>query len=251
VRFVLFFRWGSYTTLSYDRLFYATAGNLIIEKPFHMNQTNLTHQNEEWQDIWKRRGILTMIVDLGRSVYNWFFRKYLRKFITKDTRFLEVGCGTATLSLSLAGEINGLVGVDFTEAALDLSRQHASEMNVQNSKFELRDCLSLPYVDEFDVVWSQGLMEHFHNPEEVAAQHYKATRPGGIALISVPYKYSYHALWYILTRPKFLQFLWPWTNMILLDKKRLLEIGRTLTPKARTRLLQPFLLGIIILELPK
>lgn len=212
---------------------------------------NLTYQKDEWQSIWTRRGWLTWLVNTGRHIYNWFFRRYLRKFISKNTRLLEVGCGTATLTLSLAPEIKDLVGVDITEAAIDLSRLHAKELGVTNSRFELGDCLSMPYRDEFDVVWSQGLMEHFDHTEKVAAEHYKATKTGGITLISVPYRYSYHALWYILTRPKFLQPLWPWTKQLFMDKKRLLAIGRTLTPQARVHFLQPFPLGIAILELPK
>jgi len=218
---------------------------------FRMSSKKLTYQKEEWQNIWMRRGWLTTIVNVGRSVYNWFFRQYLRKFISKDTRLLEVGCGTATLTLSLAKEVKELVGVDITESALMLSRKHAVEMGAKNTKFELGDCLNLPYQEEFDVVWSQGLMEHFEHPEKVAREHYKATKPGGITLISVPYKYSYHTLWYILTRPKYLQFLWPWTKQLFLSKKQVLAIGRTLTPKARAHFLQPFPLGIIILELPK
>jgi len=216
-----------------------------------MRTNNLTYQKDEWQNIWTRRGWLTLIVNIGRSTYNWFFRRYLRKFISKNTRFLEVGCGTSTLTLSLAGEMKELVGVDITESAIELSSKHARDLEVENSRFELGDCLNLPYENEFDVVWSQGLMEHFERPEVVAAEHYKATKPGGITLISVPYKYSYHILWYILTRPKFLRFLWPWTDILYLDKKQLMAIGKALTPMARTRFLQPSLLGIIILELPK
>ena len=216
-----------------------------------MRTNKLTYQKEEWQNIWTRRGFLTWLVDTGRKIYNWFFRRYLRKFISKDTRLLEVGCGTATLTLSLAKEMKELVGVDITESAIELSKKHALKMGVGNSRFEVGNCLNLPYENEFDVVWSQGLMEHFEHPEAVAKEHYKATKPGGVALISVPYRYSYHAFWYILTRPKTLRPLWPWTKQLFLDKKRLLAIGRTLTPKAHIRFLQPLPLGIIILELPK
>ncbi|MDP2642163.1 MAG: class I SAM-dependent methyltransferase [bacterium] len=215
-----------------------------------MRTNNLTYQKDEWQNIWTRRGWLTAIVNIDRKTYNWFWRRHLRKFISKDTRLVEVGCGTATLTLSLAGEIKELVGVDITESAIELSRKHAKDLGVTNSRFELGDCLNLPYQDEFDVVWSQGLMEHFEHPEVVAAEHYKATKPGGTTLISVPYKYSYHTLWYVLTRPKFLRFLWPWTDILYMDKKRLTAIGKALTPKARVYFLQPFLLGIVILELP-
>jgi 2-polyprenyl-3-methyl-5-hydroxy-6-metoxy-1,4-benzoquinol methylase len=198
-----------------------------------------------------RRGVLTSIINTGRKIYNWFFRRYLRKFISRETRLLEVGCGTATLTLSLADEIKELVGVDISEAAIELSDKNAKKLEVVNAKFELGDCLNLNYENEFDVVWSQGLMEHFDEPGKVAFEHYKATSPGGVTLISVPYKYSYHALWYGVTRPKLLRPLWPWTEQVFLSKKELLAIGRTLTDKAHVHFLQPFPLGIIILELPK
>ena len=216
-----------------------------------MNQKNLTFQKEAWQDIWKRRGILTSVVDSGRTIYNWFFRRYLRKYTRPHKRLLEVGCGTSTLTLSLAPEIAALVGIDNAESALELSRSHAQRLGVTNSTFEIEDCLALPYENEFDMVWSQGLLEHFDDPVAVAAQHFKATKAGGIALISIPYRYSYHAVWYLVTRPRFLRFLWPWTEQIFYTKKQLLEIGKKITPHARTHFLQPFPLGIIILELPK
>lgn len=216
-----------------------------------MDQGKLVHQKEEWQAIWKRQGIFHMIIDLGRSIYNWFFRRYLRKYITSNTRLLELGCGTSTLTLSLAHEIHDLVGIDNAEAAIELSRKNAFEKGIQNSRFELEDCLALPYENEFDIVWSQGLLEHFSDPHVVASQHYKAAKPGGITLISIPYRYSYHMLWYQLTRPQVLRFLWPWTEQIFYNKKQLLEIGRKITPHARIHFLQPFFLGIIILELPK
>ncbi len=216
-----------------------------------MTTRNLTHQKDAWQNIWERRGAMTTLIDWGRETYNRFFRRYLRRYLTPDTRLLELGCGTATLTLSLAPEIRELVGQDITEAAVALSQGRAEALGVRNARFELGDCLALPYENEFDIVWSQGLMEHFERPEDVAAQHFKAVKPGGVALISVPYRYSYHFVWYLLTRPRLLRPLWPWTEQLFMNKKRLLSIGRTLTPNARVHFLQPFPLGIAILELPK
>ena len=216
-----------------------------------MEQNHLTNQKKEWQDIWKRQGVFSTIIDAGRTIYNWFFRIYLRKYIHKDTRILELGCGTSSLTLSLAPELKEIVGIDNAESALERSQKDATKLGVTNCVFEYGDCLAVSHTDTFDIVWSQGLMEHFEDPVSVAVQHYKAVKPGGIALISVPYKYSYHTLWYKMTRPKFLRSLWPWTEQIFYDKAELLQIGRKITPKARTHFLQPFFLGIIILELPK
>ena len=64
------------------------------------------------------------------------------------------------------------------------------------------DCRNVPWSDTFDLVWSQGLVEHFTNTELIIREHFKATKPGGTVLISVPYTYSYLNIWYWLTRPK-------------------------------------------------
>lgn len=207
--------------------------------------------HKEWEDVWSREGLLPQIVSGGRGVYNYFFRHFFRRYTRSDARLLELGCGTSTLILSLAPGFAEVVGLDISEEALKISRKNADKLGVKNATFLRGDCLDLQYENEFDIVWSQGLMEHFEHPELVAREHYKAAKKGGVALISVPYKYSYHTLWYKMTRPKILRSLWPWTDQIFLDKKELLRIGQMHTPRAQVHILQPFFLGIAILELPR
>lgn len=206
-------------------------------------------QKEEWDNIWKRKGLLDRIIDFGRTTYNLFFRRLLRKYINKDSTILELGCGRASLTISLASEIQRLVGVDISETALDQAQKYAKQRNLGNTEFYIDDCTRMKTEERFDVVWSQGLMEHFENPEIVAQEHFRMLKPGGVALISIPYRYSYHRIWYILTRHKLLQRFWPWTEQQFFNKKMLVEIGKKVTPNTRAFLLQPSLLGIAILEL--
>lgn len=203
--------------------------------------------------MWLREGIATAIVDAGRNFYNWFLRRVLRRYILSDSTMLELGCGTSTLFISLAGEVKKIVGLDISEAAVELSRKNAKLLGVKNTEFVLGDCRSIPYENEFDLVWSNGLLEHFDDPLEIARQHYKAVRPGGVALMSVPYYYSYHNLWYILTRPRIMRpfWLWPGVEQIFFTRHELKKIGANITPHSRVFFLKPFLLGMIFLELRK
>src|SRR3989344_3583651 len=210
-----------------------------------------TEQTEEWQKIWERRGMLDKVIDLGRSTYNIFFRRIHRRYITRETRMLELGCGRASLSLSLAPELKNLLGVDISDVAVRQATEYALQHNIANARFVVDDCTKLNLQEKFDFVWSQGLIEHFEDSTSVAREHYKALAPGGVALISVPYKYSYHTLWYKSTRPTMLRRFWPWTEQRFFDRKELLEVGKALTPHSRVFLLQPLPLGIVFLEMRK
>lgn len=206
-------------------------------------------QAGEWDAIWKRRGILDMAIDTGRSVYNVFFRRLFWRYLSTNASILELGCGRASLTLSIAPHIRRLVGIDISETAILHAREAAVQGGVTNASFELGDCTKLALSERFDLVWSQGLMEHFEDPVLIAREHYRMLAPGGTALLSVPYKYSYHTIWYALTRPRALRRFWPWTEQRFFNHRELLAVGKQVTPDARAVLLQPFPLGVIILEL--
>jgi len=211
-------------------------------------------QAGEWQAVWSRKGgFVDSVIDLGRTIYNLFFRRILRRYITKDTRMLELGSGRASLSLSICKEIKSLYGVDISDVALKQASASAESLGVSNAKFIIGDCTKLNIDDKFDFVWSQGLIEHFDDPTLVAREHYKALVPGGVVLISVPYKYSYHTIWYKMSRPKLLRWLWLWegTEQRFFNHKELSDVGTAITPHFRVFLMQPFPLGIIFLEMRK
>lgn len=208
-----------------------------------------TEQAEQWQAIWERRGALDALIDWGRTVYNYFFRRIHRRYVNKNTRMLEIGCGRASLSLSLCPEIKNLSGIDISDVAVKQATDDAARNGIKNARFAVGDCTKLDIGESFDFVWSQGLLEHFEDPVVVVREHYRVLKPGGTALLSVPYRYSYHTLWYMLTRPTLLRRFWPWTEQRFFNATQLVAVGKQVTPHARTFFLQPFPLGIIFLEL--
>ncbi len=217
-------------------------------------ETGLTHSQErEWDLVWQRKNFYTVLVDRGRIIYNYFFRRVLGRYITPQTTMLELGCGTAMLATSLAREMKQVVGMDISEASLALSRDNARKIGATNTEFVLGDCKNVVYQDRFDLVWSNGLIEHFEEPAAIVREHFKATKEGGTVLVSVPYYYSYHKLWYIISRPKILRFLWLWLDaeQIFFTRTMLRDIGKSITPKSRVFFLHPFFLGIVFLEMRK
>ncbi len=210
-------------------------------------------QEKEWDLVWKKRNIASDIVDFGRKIYTYFFRRVLKRYLSKNDEMLELGCGTSLLSISLAPCVKKIVGLDISQASLDISKKNANAKGVKNMEFVIGDCKNVQYENKFDFVWSNGLIEHFEDPESVVREHFKTVKKGGAVLIAVPYYYSYHKVWYVISRPKLLRKLWLWLDVkqIFFTRKTLRDIGKKITPNHRVFFLHPVILGMVFLELRK
>lgn len=211
----------------------------------------------DWDEVWLRRGLLARAVSVGRDIYNSFFRRLLMRYINRETNMIELGCGTASLGLLLTSNYHSYHGVDISPVIVESAQRDVKNRGIDNVFFSVADCRNLGYEYEnrFDLAWSQGLVEHFDDPAALIQSHIWAVKPGGTVLISVPYKYSYHTLWYMFTRPSIFRKFWPWTEQRFISGQDFRDLGRATGMPFRVFMLPPtilgFLLGIIILEIKK
>src|SRR5262245_47786671 len=109
-------------------------------------------QAGQWEAIWARQGLLDSFIDVGRSIYNVFWRSVLRRYLTPNTRMIEFGCGRASLTLSIAPEIKMLSGVDISDVAVRQAAESAQALGVTNARFAVGDCTKLPQDEKYDFV---------------------------------------------------------------------------------------------------
>ncbi len=178
---------------------------------------------QDWDQVWKSKSILMKILDNMRQIFTEsLYKKVFQPYINKNTKILELGCGSSTTSLYIAPKIKQFTGLDTSNEALSLSKLNAKKLNVKNAKFVKGDCFHIPFKDNsFDIVWSQGLLEHFDNPQGIMNEAIRTTKKNGYIITIVPATFSFHKLWYIITRPKLLRKLWPWTKQKFFTQKRL------------------------------
>lgn len=127
----------------------------------------------------------------------------------RPVRFLEVGCGTALDSCVLSRLRPLAEGI-----ALDLSKQ-AAEIACRNAAqlgFPLQvlaaDLTALPFpAGSFDLVFSQGVLEHFEDPEPALAEQARVLRSGGTLVVDVPQKFNVYTL---RKRRAMRANHWPW-----------------------------------------
>jgi SAM-dependent methyltransferase/RimJ/RimL family protein N-acetyltransferase len=98
-------------------------------------------------------------------------------------RVLDVPCGEGRIAGRLARIGCEVVGVDYTEAWIELARTQYPEVTFQHG-----DMRSLPYEDEFDAVVNWFTSFGYFDPQtndRVLASFARALRPGGRLLIEV------------------------------------------------------------------
>lgn len=111
-------------------------------------------------------------------------------------RILEVGCGTAIDSCLLAAGNPGLdaYACDISEKAAQVARTNASAMGIALRTFA-GDLTALPFADgAFDLVFSQGVLEHFRDPSPAMREQVRVLSSGGGLVVDVPQKFNVYTL---------------------------------------------------------
>ncbi len=112
---------------------------------------------------------------------------------------LEVGAGSGRDSLRLAEMGARVVALDYSPAAVRTVRELAKQQGVAVFVV-LGDALQMPFrPGAFDLVFHQGLLEHFRDPLPLLRANMAVLRPGGYVLVDVPQKYHpYTAIKHLL-----------------------------------------------------
>jgi SAM-dependent methyltransferase len=133
---------------------------------------------------------------------NWddrFFRQEIEKRLLPDFRVLDLGAGVGIVPyVNFRGSVARVCGVDPSPRVHD-------NPNLDEAKQGLGE--SIPYPDaSFDLVFSDNVLEHLENPEEVFAEVRRVLKPEGHFLAKTPNKRHYVATMARLTPHWFHQF---------------------------------------------
>lgn len=108
----------------------------------------------------------------------------LRRSFPRARSFLEIGCGD--------GQVLAGVGAAYPEMTLAGSELIADGLSFAAARVGGRgalfqmDARDIPYADEYDVVGAFDVLEHVVEDERVLAEMYRACRPGGGIMLTVP-----------------------------------------------------------------
>jgi SAM-dependent methyltransferase len=114
---------------------------------------------------------------------NSLLKSMLNRYFPSSQSLLEIGCGTGFVlaGLAEARPYMRMIGAEIYTSGLRLAQKRAP-----HSDFIQMDALRTPFVEEFDVIGAFDVLEHIQDDQEALEQIFKAVKPGGGLIISVP-----------------------------------------------------------------
>jgi len=155
-----------------------------------------THVNNEYYTE-AARGSAAYFADIVAKRYRYHYHllelfKRLEREGMADKTLLEVGCGIGidTFSLARLG-FREVVGIDLTEAAINVARRRAAAEGLGSVRFELGNAERLPFpADAFDVVYSFGVIHHTPCIANAISEMHRVLKPEGRAFVMIYHRHS-------------------------------------------------------------
>lgn len=150
-----------------------------------------------WDDLWRDSSSFQPWPINSRkiryTVERSFFRyisKVLKHYgmINRDKKLIEVGCARSGVLPLFAQELGFKVsGLDYSKNGCELTRWILQRCGA-DADIYCCDIFVIPnsLIEQFDVVVSFGLVEHFSNTVEIIEALSRLLKPGGVMFTSVP-----------------------------------------------------------------
>jgi ubiquinone/menaquinone biosynthesis C-methylase UbiE len=140
---------------------------------------NWRHASESKYLHWTK-GEITNQIQLAFRNHWLTFQDLLSEKSGGKRRVLEVGCGRGSLSAYFSDAGWDCTLLDISPKAIELAKNAFAENNLE-AKFDVGDCLHLPYKDgSFDLVFSIGLLEHFQDINSVIKEQKRILADSGM-----------------------------------------------------------------------
>lgn len=147
---------------------------------------NITYADSKSYALATGKADYTRLQYLNEAV-NPYSISFLKKYINRGNKVLDIGCGPGLLSEKIAelvGDTGEVYAIDISKAQIDLARERQQSNNIKNVHYYVMDAMSLSALKpKFDVVYIRFALIHLRDPYSVAKQVKQVLKPGGYLLI--------------------------------------------------------------------
>jgi ubiquinone/menaquinone biosynthesis C-methylase UbiE len=151
-----------------------------------------------WENFWSKDRNQSLLFSFGQYLpagpwdFRWRWKRYekfLKKINIKNPRIIELGCGTGIMTFRMLERLGGeAVLLDSSESALKTAKEFSKEFDIDKDqvKYVAKDIFEYDDAEKFDIVHSQGLIEHFQDQSKIIGEHFRLTKRNGYVLILAP-----------------------------------------------------------------
>jgi len=121
----------------------------------------------------------------------------------RGKRVLEVGCGIGTDTINFARHGAVITAVDLSEKSLAIAQERAKIFGLTDRisfhQANAEQLSSVVPVEQYDLVYSFGVVHHSPHPDRVLAEVRRYLKPGGQLKLMVYHRYSWKVFWILLS----------------------------------------------------
>jgi 2-polyprenyl-6-hydroxyphenyl methylase/3-demethylubiquinone-9 3-methyltransferase len=109
----------------------------------------------------------------------------MENLTVRNPKILDVGCGGGILSEALAKTGAQVMGIDLSQASIQVAGQHAQRQGLKiDYRYESVEEVARKHAGSFDVVTCMEMLEHVPEPGKIVAACAQALKPDGHAVFS-------------------------------------------------------------------
>ncbi len=160
--------------------------------------------DQNWDEHWGAQDTIERWKDIKKAYPELI--KLLLDSTNKESRCIELGCGSGIYALEMIAHGRQCIASDISQNALELTKLKGKEIYNVEVPTRIIDACNINYpADSFDLVFSDGVIEHLDIPK-VMHEMKKILKPGGWMVAKVPsnlplYKIVYYILSPVENRP--------------------------------------------------
>lgn len=108
--------------------------------------------------------------------------EYLDPYLKRDTKVLEIACGTGQVTFLLADKVDKLIATDFSKEMIKVCMKN----NKKGVNFFVEDATNLSFSDnKFDMVVAANVLHVVPEPDKILSEMKRVLKPGGIICVPI------------------------------------------------------------------
>lgn len=114
----------------------------------------------------------------------------LEKYIKKEDKIIDAGCGSGVLTFFLADKVSKIIGIDGSKQMIDICLKKNRELKkrVQFEQAFLPLLLNNDDFNDVDIIISSSVLEYVQELEECVIDFHNRLKINGILIVSIPNK---------------------------------------------------------------
>lgn len=168
-----------------------------------INTLSIPMNNKPFRKVWRnllKEGNIEKLIKLHideRKPFLDLVQKYVECLKNRGSvNILEIGCGTAIDSYYIAQVTGANVwAIDISPESIRFAESLKKHFN-REINLKVGDVTKMDFENNsFDLIFSQGTMEHFKNPMPVMKEQVRLLCNNGYLIVDVPQKYNIYAVY--------------------------------------------------------